>query len=184
MKVNVFSDNGGFYHLAVLSGDRCVYYLVDNDAEFIRGTLRAILAGEDPADFDGGAEDPAAAYAEALAALSSIPGGMEDITEREVFTQISDPAVAVEVLKSDHCTGQEARRDLENGTIIYTVDGFINSVEEFMQAEMCDQYYLEDEFGVDTIAELRNLLVPGYHSEFVSVINFFGTPFVIEYVVV
>lgn len=184
MKVNVFCDNGGFYHLAVLSGDRCVYYLVDNDAEFIRGTLRAILAGEDPAGFECGAEDPAAAYAADLASLSAVPGGMEDITKRELSAQISDPAVAVEVLKSDHCTGQEARRDLENGTIIYTVDGFIESVEEFMREEMCDQYYLEDEFGVATIEELRNLLVPGYHCGDVSVVDFFGTPFVIEYVVV
>ena len=184
MKVNVFADNGGFYHLAVLFGEQCVYYLVDNDAEFIRRTLRAILAGEDPADIDGGAEDPAAAYAADLAALSAVPGGMEDITEREVIRQISDEKVAIEVIMSDHCTEKEARRDLENGTTIYTIDGFIDSVEEFMQEEMCDQYYLEDEFSVDTIAELRNLLVPGYHCGDVSVVDFFGTPFVIKYVVV
>lgn len=61
----LYEDNAGGLHLAILdeTGD-CVYYLADNDKEFVLSALADFKAGSDPIDdcWDGGEENPRECY--------------------------------------------------------------------------------------------------------------------------
>ena len=56
----LYEDNSGALHLAVLDGDNCVYYLCDQDRDFVLSTLSDLKAGSDPIEdfWDGGEENP------------------------------------------------------------------------------------------------------------------------------
>ncbi len=65
MKYKVIEDNGGGLHLYVFSGRRCVWahtgYEYNSDG--LLEDLKALESGVDPCgDWDGGEEDPQAAY--------------------------------------------------------------------------------------------------------------------------
>lgn len=79
---HLFEDNAGYLHLAVLNDDStCVYYLVDNDRDFVRDTLADLIAGGDPiADgWEGGEDDPAASYAAIRALVDARNGSAWEI---------------------------------------------------------------------------------------------------------
>lgn len=64
---NLFEDNAGGLHLAVLDNSgACVYYLTDNHHEIVMDALAELKAGGDPiADgWEGGEPDPESCYNE------------------------------------------------------------------------------------------------------------------------
>lgn len=61
---NLFEDNAGGLHLAVMDGESCVYYLTSLNREFVLDTLEELKNGSDPVNdcWEGGEENPNAAY--------------------------------------------------------------------------------------------------------------------------
>lgn len=79
---NLFEDNAGGLHLAVLNdSDACVYYLADNNRELVLDTLAELKAGGDPiADaWEGGEADPAACYAEIVSWVERRNGSAREL---------------------------------------------------------------------------------------------------------
>ena len=64
-RAQVFQDNGGFFHLAILDGaGKCVYYLADADRGLVKKTYADFLAGQDPIldGWKGGEKHPQRCY--------------------------------------------------------------------------------------------------------------------------
>lgn len=83
MTAKLFTDNGGFYHLAILDEhDNCIYYLCDQDKSLVRSTMSDFEAGSDPiADgWDGGESNPQACYRQIQDLIALSNGGACEIT--------------------------------------------------------------------------------------------------------
>lgn len=77
----VFQDNAGFLHLAVLSGEECVYYFVDMSFDFILYALDALRGGRDPVaeNWENGEDFPDDCYREIIAEVDAHNGGAEEV---------------------------------------------------------------------------------------------------------
>lgn len=56
----LYEDNSGALHLAVIDGNNCIYYLADHDRDLVLSTLSDLKAGSDPIEdfWEGGEENP------------------------------------------------------------------------------------------------------------------------------
>lgn len=84
----LYNDNGGFLHLAILDNSgNCIYYLVDNDRDLVLATLADFKAGSDPiADcWEGGEPDPAASYEEITNTVAERNGGAWEYIEEDML---------------------------------------------------------------------------------------------------
>ena len=89
----LFEDNAGALHLAVLDhSGACVYYLADADRAFVLSTLADLTSGGDPiADgWEGGADDPAAAYQEITGFVDLRNGSAREIDDSERWRMVYD----------------------------------------------------------------------------------------------
>lgn len=86
MKYNLYTDNAGGYHLAALNeSGKCVYYLCDNDQQFVLNAWREIKAGGNPIDdcWEGGEENPQKCLEDIESFVAARNGGAELIEEWE-----------------------------------------------------------------------------------------------------
>ena len=79
MKYNyqLFEDNAGGLHLAVLDGETCVYYFCSNHRDLVMSTLEELKRGGDPvADaWEGGEDNPTECYRSIVAIVEQRNGG-------------------------------------------------------------------------------------------------------------
>lgn len=85
----VYQDNAGRAHLAVLdkSSGACVYYLVDAEQSLICDAIVSLSKGGNPVSeqWDGGEDDPAAAYQWICDTVESHNGGAWEIDPLNLF---------------------------------------------------------------------------------------------------
>lgn len=83
----VFRDNAGFLHLAVLSGEECVYYLVDEGNDLVPDALTALENGGDPIaeGWEGGEINPSACYCGIIILVNARNGSASEIEASEVI---------------------------------------------------------------------------------------------------
>lgn len=80
----IYEDNAGFLHLAILNDNgECVYYLTDPDRALVLETLADFKAGGDPiADgWEGGEAEPTECYREITNFCALRNGSAWNITE-------------------------------------------------------------------------------------------------------
>lgn len=86
MKYNyeLFEDNAGGLHLAVLDNDdTCVYYLTDLHREIVLEALTELKNGGDPIadDWEGGEPNPQECYSSILAFVEAHNGGAWEVDD-------------------------------------------------------------------------------------------------------
>lgn len=86
MKYNyqLFEDNAGGLHLAVLDHDgACVYYLTDLEQGLVWDTLAELKAGGDPIvdGWEGGEDEPQECYQYILALVAARNGGAWEVDD-------------------------------------------------------------------------------------------------------
>lgn len=83
MKYNyqLFEDNAGGLHLAVLDGETCVYYFCSNHCELVMDTLAELKRGGDPLEdeWEGGEPKPEECYREILYFVEERMGGAWEV---------------------------------------------------------------------------------------------------------
>lgn len=83
MKYNyqLFEDNAGGLHLAVLDGETCVYYFCSNHRELVMDTLAELKRGGDPVEdeWEGGELNPEECYREILQFVEERMGGAWEV---------------------------------------------------------------------------------------------------------
>lgn len=79
----VFEDNAGGLHIAVLEDDVCKWYFCDNDDEFAHDVWKLIIAGGNPIaeGWEGGEPDPGERYTEIMKMVEAHNGGANLIAE-------------------------------------------------------------------------------------------------------
>lgn len=76
-RYEVYEDNAGGLHLAVLDGETCVYYLCDNDHDLVMSTLDELKRGGDPVadSWEGGEQNPDECYHSIVSIVEQSNGG-------------------------------------------------------------------------------------------------------------
>lgn len=77
----LFEDNAGILHLAVLSGDNCIYYLADSNREMVMEAAQAVKEGYDPIadEWEGGESNPQECYISISSIVEKRNGGAWEI---------------------------------------------------------------------------------------------------------
>lgn len=96
---NLFEDNAGGLHLAILDGETCVYYLCDNNPDFVMSTLSELKRGGDPVadEWEGGEENPQECYKSIVSIVEERNGGAWEIESGN--TVMDDLNRAIELQK-------------------------------------------------------------------------------------
>lgn len=80
----LYMDNAGRLHLAILEDGSCIYYLCDTDHAFVTATLADLKNGSDPHDWDGGEDSPEEAYRWIVDAVDAHNGGAWPVEESDL----------------------------------------------------------------------------------------------------
>lgn len=90
---NLFEDNAGCLHLAVLDdAGACVWYLTDPRSSLVLQALAELRAGGDPIadDWEGGEDDPSVQYAAICDMEDARNGGVREIDKETVLDMLFD----------------------------------------------------------------------------------------------
>jgi hypothetical protein len=93
MRYELFEDNAGFFNLAILEGDECIYYLSSADKKLVLETRDEFLGGGDPvADYwEGGEDDPQECYNSICSFVEAGNGGATLLEDGEQRAQTQQP---------------------------------------------------------------------------------------------